>query len=307
MQAFPEPNTDTSVTEDSDELFLITYKAAISDGQTVPRPTLSIGIRDAATPSSELSQIAHDAATGSDKWVFPSASRDSSGNKLLQSAQFFSSYTEDEVRFFGQEFKRCLLTVDDEMNVSILWSMIHGFALDEEQEQTAKSLGEAMRNKYREDGCAQPSPASELFVDDDETITRIAGSMVNSRFDASMGSGVVLTNVKTLYGLFFHPGGIWTKQTERELRNVFEPSIARSCITPDQLAELDATESGSFFEWAYRALRRDPAFPTELLDLIEAECENEDGTNFQALPCIENQALSCSIVNVGEESCVLGF
>lgn len=188
----------------------------------------------------------------------------------------------------GELMVRCLESTDDLQGVEALLHLVTGGASDNAIDGQALALGKKLKANWRKDLCTSQQQTLDLSTYEVNALKRFAEAMDRAHFKSTTLQGrALMTSIRALYGLFYHPGGVWTVSAEMYLSEAMDRILSKAALDPSVFQSLDNQEL-DFYRWCFEAQARDLSEDFEFLKVLQTTCEVVDNDPFRLDECFAN-------------------
>ncbi|WP_437977951.1 hypothetical protein WMF11_15040 [Sorangium sp. So ce295] len=281
--------------------FEVRYTAAAAGStELAPMPTVAVMPKGSAAISSDLSAQLTDAVTAAgdgaaDGDRFSATARPSgsavrwSYNALTQPRSANRNLTEA----YLNNLLSCLHSLaEDSVEIAALNLLLAGGAAPGEAERdAAKSGGRQMFENWKANRCQTRRNSLPFFERNKADIRAATSGMLTDEFDATVFNGQPLLDlIRSLYPLFYHPGGLWAVDRKARLDALFVTAVDGGFLTVDEARNVAQIEFSSYWDWVVYVTANKPTLSRAFFLAVAEHCVGSIGglgEPFQLQQCVD--------------------
>jgi hypothetical protein len=199
----------------------------------------------------------------------------------------------------------CLRTLPDtSTELASMIALLAGLSLSTREQASASRAAAEILDAWEANQCSNTHEASVLLEQQHERILAATRGMLTGRFDGALFRGQnLLQLISTLNVLFFDRAGLWAKNREARLQQVFGAALQQAFLPADLGADWIAAQFDSFWSWVLAVAGLQPTLPAVILDTVAGACapDLEQMRNpFELSKCVEQGELTLTAMRSGQ-------
>ncbi|AGP34217.1 hypothetical protein [Sorangium cellulosum] len=281
--------------------FEVRYTAAASGGtELAPMPSIALTPKanepispDLAAQLTEAVDAAVHSAEDGDRFAVTTRPAAADVHWSYSALTQPRSANRDLTEPYLRNLLACLYSLEeDSVEVAALSLLLAGGILPGEVErEAARDGGRQMLDHWKSNRCRTRRNTLPFFEQNRADIRVATSGMLTDEFDAIVFNGQGLLDlIRSLYALFYHPGGLWASDRTARLGTLFVTAVDSAFLTTQEAESVAQTEFRTYWDWVLYVSANKPMISRSFLATVAERCVgsvDELSERFQLKRCVD--------------------